>query len=202
MKAPKIAGIESKKENSPAVSLLIFAKREAEIVIPLLEIPGKVPSPWANPTKRPCFTDILLNSVEFSSFCSFSLTLLEKINKNAVIIKPTKINFIGKSGKNLLAKIPMIPVTNVPTKIATIIESSIESSGLVFLVIHLPKTQSKDQIRFLKTKITASKVAKCKQTSKTKGSSSPKRFCTTARCPELEIGRNSAIPCKIPKTNA
>ena len=175
-KAPKIAGIESKNENSPAVSLSIFAKSEAEIVIPLREIPGKVPIPWANPTKRPCFIEIGKSSVEFVSEAFLFPYRFEKINKKAVIIKPTKTSLIGNSGKNLLATIPIIPVTKVPTIIATIIESSALSSGFDFLVIHLAKTQSKDQILFLKTKITANNVAKCKQTSKINGSSSPKRF--------------------------
>ena len=34
------------------------------------------------------------------------------------------------------------------------------------------------------------------------GSSIPKKYCKRDRCPELEMGRNSATPCTAPKINA
>ena len=47
---------------------------------------------------------------------------------------------------------------------------------------------------------TASKVAKCNRISNARYciSSAPKKLCARARCPELEMGRNSATPCKRP----
>ena len=53
IKAPRIAGIERIKENSPAVFLSIPQTKEAEIVIPDREIPGKVPQPCSQPIKSP-----------------------------------------------------------------------------------------------------------------------------------------------------
>lgn len=55
--APKIAGIETINENSPATSRLTPQKREPAIVEPLLEIPGKVPIPCASPITKDCFQD-------------------------------------------------------------------------------------------------------------------------------------------------
>ena len=43
--AARIAGIDNKKENSPAFSLSRPAKREAEMVLPEREIPGITPMP-------------------------------------------------------------------------------------------------------------------------------------------------------------
>ena len=43
--APRTAGIESMKEYSQATFLSMPQKREAEIVVPEREIPGRVPSP-------------------------------------------------------------------------------------------------------------------------------------------------------------
>ena len=55
--APKIAGIETINENSPATSRLTPQKREPAIVEPLLEIPGKVPIPCAKPITKDSFQD-------------------------------------------------------------------------------------------------------------------------------------------------
>ena len=43
--APRMAGIETMKENSPALLLGTPQNNAPEIVEPLLEIPGKVPMP-------------------------------------------------------------------------------------------------------------------------------------------------------------
>ena len=45
MNAPKIAGIETMNENSPAAFLFTPEINAPAIVEPLLEIPGKVPKP-------------------------------------------------------------------------------------------------------------------------------------------------------------
>ena len=83
---------------------------------------------------------------------------------------------------------------------AIIVEWAEESSCFERLVIHLQNTQSKYQIFFQKKIITANKVAKCKKISKSKGiSCKSNKRCTTAKCPELEIGKNSATPCNKPK---
>ena len=46
-------------------------------------------------------------------------------------------------------------------------------------------------------------VPRCSSTSKNRCPSSavvmPKRSCSIARCPELEMGRNSATPCTRPR---
>jgi len=44
------------------------------------------------------------------------------------------------------------------------------------------------------------RVPKCTITSKNRsGSFRPNRFFIITRCPELLMGKNSVIPCKIPK---
>ena len=48
-------------------------------------------------------------------------------------------------------------------------------------------------------------VPRCSSTSKKRWSSPAERsnrFCKTARCPELDIGRNSATPCTMPRIMA
>ena len=46
---PKIAGIANKKENWRALSLDQPSIRAAEIVVPLLEMPGKMAMAWKRP---------------------------------------------------------------------------------------------------------------------------------------------------------
>jgi hypothetical protein len=53
--APNITGIESKNENFAASSDFKPVNSPAEIVIPLLETPGKRARSWKNPTKREFF---------------------------------------------------------------------------------------------------------------------------------------------------
>ena len=49
IKEPKITGIEIRKENFTASSLFIPKILEVEIVIPDLEIPGKIANAWPKP---------------------------------------------------------------------------------------------------------------------------------------------------------
>ncbi len=49
-----MAGIDSKKENSPAEVLFTPVKRAVEIVTPDLDSPGSTPIPWARPIIRAC----------------------------------------------------------------------------------------------------------------------------------------------------
>jgi len=47
-----MAGIEIRKENLNAFSLFNPSSRAVDIVIPLLESPGKIAKPWVAPTMR------------------------------------------------------------------------------------------------------------------------------------------------------
>ena len=49
IKAPSMAGMESKKENSPAIFLSTPHNKAPAIVLPEREIPGNTPKPWAKP---------------------------------------------------------------------------------------------------------------------------------------------------------
>ena len=139
--------------------------------------------------------------------CLFS-RIAERINKADVTKKPQQIIFTGSSGINLLVTTPIAPVTIVDSMIAIIVlrpnssdplnKSSVSTvvfSEIGRLVIHRPKHFKRFQIFFLKNKQTAASVAKCKNTSKRRGTSSRlNKFCAIVRCPEDDIGRNSATP--------
>ena len=56
-KAPKIAGIETIKENSPAALLFTPPNKAPAIVEPLRLIPGNVPKPCIKPINKDCFTE-------------------------------------------------------------------------------------------------------------------------------------------------
>ncbi len=49
-----MAGIDNKKENLKAFSLLTPSKSATVIVKPLLESPGTTATPWATPIKNAC----------------------------------------------------------------------------------------------------------------------------------------------------
>ncbi len=98
-----MAGMEQIKLNSPACCLFTPQKSEPAIVEPLLEMPGKVPMPWAKPIRSAChhegafseggrlFSSTLLSfeedlALDFLAWI-FSIKL-ERIKRMAVIIKP------------------------------------------------------------------------------------------------------------------
>jgi len=57
--APIMEGMESKKENSAASSLLMLSIIDVDIVIPDLEIPGITDNPWETPIMKAFKEDTL-----------------------------------------------------------------------------------------------------------------------------------------------
>ena len=120
MKAPKIAGMETINENSPARERFTPPKRAPAIVEPLREMPGKVPNPCIIPIIIDCLIEMPVNSLGPFADCLFSI-MEEKINNADVTKNPPQTNFTPKSGINLLVKIPNVPVIAVVKMIAIIV---------------------------------------------------------------------------------
>lgn len=199
-KAPNIAGILTMKENSPAMSLVTPQSSAPEIVEPLREIPAMVPIPCATPIKRACMFDGAVFWLQFSVFLSVLLRFSiseEKIRRNEVNKNPVQTYQSGRLSRNFSTIIPSSPVTNVARIIATIYCLSFGS--VFFFVMTAQNVHSRLQIFLRKKSTTAQSVARCRNTSNKSGmSDNPKKYCAKARWPEEEIGRNSAMPCRIP----
>ena len=122
-KAQKMAGMESKKENSPACSRSTPHKRAPAMVLPERETPGRTPKPWARPIPSPCkgFTPQSFPSpVDFASaarrfFRRRDSMVSEKISKPAVTKNPTQMYFTSMVSTTSDKTIPKMPVTTVPS---------------------------------------------------------------------------------------
>src|SRR3989344_715937 len=143
MFAPKIAGIESKKEYSATYFLLIPKKLPVKIVESDLEIPGIIEMACAMPIKN-----------EFFAFNNFSLSLNLSIIKQS---NPVNISChaVALTSKNIFSntsekKIPKSAAGMLPTKRNQRYFLSESNIVLIFC---------------LKKIITAKVVAKCKTTS-------------------------------------
>lgn len=162
--APKIAGIETMKENSPATSRLTPQKSAPAIVEPLLEIPGNVPIPCANPIAKDCFQDGEFKDVSEEDECFFSRSE-EKIKSKAVTTNPAQTAFTEISEMTFEEKTPSTPVTKVARIMATMYFVSSDffsiwtAEGFFTGTKILAKLQISSHIFFLKYKTTASKVA-------------------------------------------
>lgn len=100
-----IIGIESKKENSVASSLFVPSNSIVEIVIPLLDIPGRVATPCAMPhiTEFPTQRGL-----------SFGFVITVRVSIKAVIIKQNgKAAPSNTLGKNFLNNRAMTQVGTV-----------------------------------------------------------------------------------------
>jgi len=110
IRAPIIAGIESRKENSKANSLFIFLRSPVEMVIPERDTPGRIAIPCIIPIRRA--------SMIFTSFIPlFDFALLSPIQRKLPVkrnIREVKVT-LAKRGSIFFLKInPINPVGIVP----------------------------------------------------------------------------------------
>jgi len=183
MLAPKIAGTASKNENFPAFFGDNPSSTPDEIVAPLLEIPGKIAIASLSPVRK---------APGYPNLPDFPVILIEAIKRKIPVIanpSATKSRLSNALSKYFLKKMPAIPEGIEPMIMNT------PSLKLSLLYCHLRKDSIISVMSFPKYTKTAIREPKCTATSK---SSPPEKFrnlSKSTRCPELDIGNHSVIPC-------
>jgi hypothetical protein len=176
--APRIAGIETKKENRNAVSLSIFLNKSVEMVIPEREIPGI--------TATPCVMPRINASLKLRLFFlpSINFFVESRIMPVHTSARPTARGEENNPSKKSFPDTPIIPVIKVTTAIRVI----------NFIL------RKKSRISLKKKIINARVVPRCKIIEIARlFSVMPRIFCIMTRWPELLTGRNSVKPWIIPK---
>ncbi|GJQ59364.1 MAG: hypothetical protein SCALA701_21650 [Candidatus Scalindua sp.] len=108
--APRIAGIESKKENLAAVSLSMPMKVAAAIVAPALDIPGVIASPCTVPT----INDLIMPKSFFSPLLLNDHFVNQSIVPVTTSIQPTSTGLPNNCSKRSLKRIAIMAVGTVP----------------------------------------------------------------------------------------
>lgn len=164
--------MKSRNENLTAFSFSIPLKIPVEIVIPLLETPGNKASIWNKPIIR--------------EFFMFNLDFLRGNFENIKIVPVNKnpIPVINKD-ENVVS---IIFLRKKPNKAPGIVAIIKYSQSLRASLVNVKR----NKISFLVKIKTASKEAIWRKIMKNKFGSENK-FEYSARCPSLEIGRNSVI---------
>jgi len=111
--APRIAGIERRKENFPESSRSRPQKSPVEMVAPDREIPGMIANPWAIPIMRASIHPIF--PMFLSSF--FAQRVNQRTNPVTISITPTNLGLEKKDSNQSFRKIPMRPVGRVASTI-------------------------------------------------------------------------------------
>lgn len=109
--APRIAGMDKRKENFVARVLFNPLNKPEVIVVPDLDMPGRIAQLWATPTTKE------LRKSTFSLLVFLTLSDRKSIVPVINNIKPTKVKFSNINSNCFSKTIPIIPVITVANKI-------------------------------------------------------------------------------------
>jgi len=181
-----MAGIESRKENLKAFSLFIPSSSAVAIVVPLLDMPGIMAIPWAVPISM---------ASKYVIFPVFSFVVFVGYRIKPQIMKAAAI---GVAVLNVFSigvpKIkPIKAVGIVPTVISGISRPVSVLKSRFFRAFRISR------MSFLKKARTTMRVPMWSVTSKSIGAFKP-RYCSVIfRCPVLDMGSHSVMPCIMPR---
>ena len=159
--APRTIGIANKNENFIASSFFKPENKPAEIVEPLLEIPGRSAKICVKPITNELYKETCF-SLTFFLFLFLGKSFLSFMN----FVEKIRIPFIIKKipTKRILENIELIKLLKKYQAIAAGIAAIITKS--MYLMFFFSVKFRSSRMSFLKTKMTASIEAKCKNTSK------------------------------------